>query len=199
MARILIFLSLALAAQAQQATFTSNTQLVIETVNVKDKKGNPILGLTAKDFNVTEDGKPQTIAFVEYQKLPDSPAPPIALTASVPAVPRLTRTHISPEKPGALRYRDRRLLALYFDSSAMPQPDQIRALTAAQRFIRTQMTASDLMAVMTYSNGAVQVLDDFTGDRTKLLETLQTLLVGEEAETAANPGDATPADTGAPF
>ena len=36
-------------------------QLVVEAVVVKDKQGNPIRGLTAKDFTVTEDGVPQTI------------------------------------------------------------------------------------------------------------------------------------------
>src|SRR6185295_2553246 len=124
-----------LVVPAQQATFTSTTQLVVETVTVKDKNGNTIPGLTAKDFLLTEDGKPQTIAFVEYQTLPEGPPAPITFTTSVPAVPRLTRTQISAEKPGDIRYRDRRLLALYFDFSAMPPPDQARALQAAQRFI----------------------------------------------------------------
>src|ERR1017187_2598192 len=53
--------------------FTSNTQLVVETVIVKDKNGNPIEGLTAKDFTITEDGKPQVVSFCEYQTLKDVP------------------------------------------------------------------------------------------------------------------------------
>jgi len=35
------------------ATVRVSTQLVVETVSVKDKKGNPIGGLTAKDLTVT--------------------------------------------------------------------------------------------------------------------------------------------------
>ncbi len=56
---------------AQNGTFTLtvNSQLVIETVVVKDKKGNFIPGLTAKDFTVTEDGEPQTIRIFEHQAL----------------------------------------------------------------------------------------------------------------------------------
>src|SRR5215470_11626974 len=55
---------------AQTPTFRTTTRLIVRTGTVKDKNGNPIEGLTAKDFIVTEDGEPQTIAFVEYQKLP---------------------------------------------------------------------------------------------------------------------------------
>ena len=36
---------------------TVSSNLVVETVVVTDKKGNFVTGLTAKDFNVTEDGR----------------------------------------------------------------------------------------------------------------------------------------------
>src|SRR6185436_19147368 len=57
--------------------FTSNTQLVVEIVSVRDKDGKPVEGLTAKDFIITENGVPQTISFSEYQKLDDTPGLPI--------------------------------------------------------------------------------------------------------------------------
>src|SRR5712692_5804040 len=88
---LLICLAWMLAAGAQQvgqntqssanktATFQATSQLVIETVTVKDKSGKSVEGLTDKDFTVTEDGAPQTIRFFEFQKLQedqnDSPAP----------------------------------------------------------------------------------------------------------------------------
>ncbi|MCU1334881.1 MAG: hypothetical protein JWO19_462 [Bryobacterales bacterium] len=180
-------------------TFKTSTQLVIETVSVKDKSGKPVEGLTAKDFIVTEDGVAQTIAFFEYQKLPEAPAAPIISTAKdaeivVNPFPKLPKTQIAPETPGDVRYRDRRLLALYFDLTAMPIPDQLRALEAAQKFVRTQMTPADLMAIMTFSSGAVQVLQDFTEDRGRLLSIIETLAVGED-ENAIDDS----ADTGAAF
>ena len=182
------------------ATFKTSTQLVIETVGVKDKSGKPIEGLTAKDFIVTEDGVPQTISFVEYQKLPETPADVILSTAPVPAaapLPKLPRTQIAPERPGDVRYRDRRLLALYFDMVNMPIPDQLRALDAAQKFIRTQMTTSDLVALMMFDNGAVRVLQDFTEDRERLLSIIGTMVVGEDENVTLT--DDSSADTGAAF
>ncbi|HYV61056.1 MAG TPA: VWA domain-containing protein [Bryobacteraceae bacterium] len=182
-------------------TFKTSTQLVIETIAVKDKSGNPVEGLTAKDFTITEDGVAQTIAFFEYQKLPEAPAGPVTTANTAAAIvnpfPKLPHTQIAPETPGDVRYRDRRLLALYFDLTAMPIPDQLRALAAAQKFVRTQMTSADLMAIMTFSSGAVQVLQDFTDDRSRLLSIIETLAVGEDENATAT--DAASADTGAAF
>ena len=188
--RHLLFL-LALAAYPQ-ATFQTTSQLVVETVSVKDKDGNPITGLTAKDFAITEDGVPQTIKFFEFQELSDAP-PAQPTNPRIELLPRLTKTQIAPETPGDFRYRDRRLLALYFDMTAMPQPDQLRALKAAKTFVQSQMTGADLIAIMAYTSGAVQVLQDFTGDRNRALSILETMIVGEDENAPQE------ADTGAAF
>src|ERR1041385_5192042 len=129
---------LACVALAQQPAtdtvkFQASTLLVVEMVSVKDKNGKIVEGLTAKDFIVTEDGKPQTIQFCEFQRLQDGPgavstpaaaaptgasapavqpgaASPAASSpnAAAPAVAAVTRNQIMPEKPGDIRYRDRR-------------------------------------------------------------------------------------------
>src|SRR5881394_878540 len=114
-------------AATEATKFSITSTLVIETVNVKDKSGKAIEGLTAKDFTITEDNVPQTIKFFEFQKLEeivkDSP-PPVPVVNMPPPVPKLTRTQIAPEAPGDVRYRDRRLIGLYFDLTSMPQDDQ---------------------------------------------------------------------------
>jgi VWFA-related protein len=215
MRSLLTFLLLAtLSAEAQQigqnatpgntnvTTLSVRSQIVIETVVVRDKKGNTIDGLTAKDFTITEDDVPQTIRFCELQSMPsalsDVPLAPSG-PEDIKIYNRLARTQIIPESPGNFRYKDHRLMALYFDMSAMRPADQLRALAAAEKFIRTQMTTSDLISIMRYSGGAVDVLQDFTADRNLLLSILETLVVGEGQGSVESVDDASSADTGAAF
>jgi VWFA-related protein len=186
-------------------TFSTTSQLVVVQVLPKDKSGKIIEGLTQKDIVVTEDGVPQEIKHFEFENIaPEPNTTPTQQFASrelaeVPILNKLPHTTIAPETPGVTRYRDKRLLALYFDMSAMPPQDQMRALSAAEKFVRTQMQAADLMAIMVYSGGAVNVHVDFTDNRAKLLSTIETLIVGEGQGLDEGVNDASASDTGAAF
>ena len=81
----------------------SNTQLVIETVTVRDKSGKTIEGLTAKDFTITEDGAPQAIKFFEYQKLPEIPEPLPPPTGDVTVLQQIPHRATSRRKRPATR------------------------------------------------------------------------------------------------
>jgi VWFA-related protein len=192
--RLILITLLAHAVFAQTATFTTGTQLVVETVVVNDKKGNPVDGLTAKDFSVTENGVAQEIRVFEHQSLPTGTPAPSSGPERIHIFDKLGRTRI-----GNVRYQDRRLLALYFDMTAMPPTDQLRALAAAQKFIRTQMTGADVMAILRYAGGSVDVLQDFTADRDRLLSITETMIVGEGQGMDESTSDASSADTGAAF
>jgi VWFA-related protein len=183
-------------------TLSVKVQLVVEAVVVKDKQGNPIRGLAASDFTVTEDNAPQTIKFFEHQDLAANAKPlPDSKRAdeNLKIYKRLARERIAPETTENERYKNRRLLALYFDMSAMRPADQIRALQAAEKFIRTQMTSVDLVAIMRYNAGSVDILQDFTTNRDRLLSILETMIVGEGQDSAEEVDDASSSDTGAAF
>ena len=81
----------------------------------------------------------------------------------------------------------------------MNPADQLRALTAAQQFIRTQMTTVDLVSILRYQGGSVDILQDFTADRKRLLSIVETMIVGEGQGSAETVDDASSADTGAAF
>jgi VWFA-related protein len=183
-------------ATSQGPTFRTNTRLIVRTVSVKDKDGKPIEGLTAKDFIVTEDGEPQTVAFVEFQRLPPprgtgqvtvgDATPEAPPTVSPPpanaGAGAVTDARISAGQPGDIRYKDRRLIILYFDMTAMPPADLLRAYNAAIKYVKTQMSPADLIAVMGFQGGAVRVKQDFTDNKAQLQDVIQALVFGEDKD-----------------
>src|SRR5262249_54546133 len=125
--------------------FRSRAQLTVVDVTVTDKDGHSVEGLTADDFTLTEDGEPQRIDLVTYQKVdaadrtapapgpqtaPQTAAPqaPVVPPAAPPAAPQnpparsrgagvapTVQPTITAPAPGDPRYRNRRLVVLYFD------------------------------------------------------------------------------------
>jgi VWFA-related protein len=175
----------------QPFTLKVDTQLVVQTVIVKDRDGKSIEGLTAKDFVVTEDNVPQTISVFQFQKFADAPKPdPAAPAPATPAQPPqptvqpLREKQITPPPAGDGRYSDRRLITLFFDMANTPPPDQFRAFDAAMKFIKEQMAPPDLVAVIVFTSGVVRVLQDFTDNRDALFETLTTLMYPTEEDVA---------------
>lgn len=158
--------------------FTTTTRLVVLNVTVRDRGGKPVENLKREDFLVLEDGKPQTIAVFEFQRLgiPEAPsARPSGAPGSVES-----RT---PE-PGGIQYRDRRLIVLYFDLSSMPPEDAARAQRGALKFIERNMTPVDLLAVMSYG-ARLRIEQDFTADVDLLRKAIRGLRVGETSALAA--------------
>jgi len=199
---------LAVQPTAGPAKFRFDLNTVMEAVSVKDKNGKPIEGLTAKDFIVTEDNVPQTITFCDFQKMEDNVLPTIAAPAALPitaaaekekpTVDALTRVEIMPEAPGDLKYRDRRLLALYFDNTAMQVTEQLRAFDSAEKFITKQMKAADLMAIIKYDGEAVRVLQDFTDNRDALLTAINKMALADSGLDETDT-DTDASDTGSAF
>ena len=182
-------------------TFRSGTRLIVETVSVKDKDGKPIEGLTAKDFTVTEDGEPQTISFVEFQRLQNrrriarqrrprqrrQPPPATAPAVTPPAA------DLAPRRPATSGTATAGCWSCTSISTALPPPDLLRACAAARKFIDTQMEPPDLLAIMAFKGGAVRVKQDFTDNRAQLREVIQDLIFGEDKDGDGIPDIRSPA------
>jgi VWFA-related protein len=173
MRQSLAFLLAAVLAfpQQQDYTFKSATNLVVVNVAVRDKDGKVMEGLKPEQFTLIENGKPQAISVFEFQRLSVAPAGSERRDAT-PQTPAGTASE------GPLRYRDRRLLVLFFDFAGMPVADQIRAQEAATKFLTEQMTESDSVAIMSFAT-AVKLEQEFTDDRETLLEVIDKFRIGE--------------------
>jgi VWFA-related protein len=203
MRRTLVFVAalalLAITIEAQQQprpTFRSGRDLVSVDVVVRDRAGNIVRGLTAADFEIREDGRPQEILGLSFEEIADKSVAPLAaadLLAGVEA--RMTETSSAAPPPMPMAAADvagHRLIVLLFDLSSM-QPDEVqRAVDSANKFVAEQMSPADLLAVATVST-ALDVLSDFTGDRAKVAATLTQLAYTEG--TATPPPDASTAAT----
>jgi len=197
--RRVLFLSLAAAAlSAQQTTFSVDTKLVVVNVTVKDKSGRLVTNLKAEDFQILEDGVPQKMSVFERQDLSTEPMAPLSfatrpgteearaaasssnLAAANPAGAAITTQGTRDPK----KYQNKRLIGLFFDLSSMESLEQARAQEAAIKFLQSQMTAADLVSIMTFSTKFKTVVD-FTDDREALIATLRRMAIGEGADLSA--------------
>ena len=173
----------------QAPVFRTSTLLIVQTVAVKDKKGKPIAGLTARDFVVTEDGVPQDIAFAEYQKLDAPPLgaisleteasppgrPPLPASPSLPTLTQVGETLSAAPLPGDTRYRGKRLIVLYLDLSALDVFDEGRVFDGIRRYVHRSMTAADMVSLFVYNSGRVRLKQDFTDDRAAILKVVDEI------------------------
>ena len=159
-------------------TIRISTELVLVNVVARDKKGNPIRDLEKGDFTLYEDGKKQEISsfdFEDVDQLQNAGGPTV--TGAAPGTPG-TLLHSSKKAPPTLDARDRRLILLFFDFSAM-EPEQVdRSVDAARKFIQTKMQPADLIAMVSLATN-MHVDCDFTDDQKKLLEVLAAYNSGE--------------------
>jgi VWFA-related protein len=198
-----------------KAAFRTNVDLVVVDVVVRDKSGAPVKGLTANDFEIREDNRPQQIVSFNVEEITTTPPPaqpiPAVLVAGTQKPDAQKTTAAADVAATPVRREDlagRRLIVLLFDLSSMQPEDLERAGRAAVDYVDKQMVDADLVAVATIDT-TLKVVADFTGDREQVKSALSQFTavsaVGFETpaaettatdETAASTGDATTADTG---
>lgn len=208
---LLVVMMLVAAPVAQQTptpVFRSDVDLVVVDVVVRDRSGAVVRGLTAADFDVREDDKPQQVTSFNVEEIATTPRPAAPLPELLKPGTPATVLATAPATP--VRREDlsgRRLIVLLFDLSSM-QPEELdRATRAAADYVDNQMTDADLVAITTIDT-TLKVVSDFTSDREQVKTTLAeftavdaTAFDAPAAETAATDeaaaagGDAVTADT----
>jgi VWFA-related protein len=125
-------------------TFRSDVELVNVDVVVMDKKGNPVTGLTAVDFVLKDEGKPQTISTFEALTAP--PPPPPAPPGPV-VLPRVS------SNAGA-RDRKGRTFNIVFDDIHLTAAQALRAKVAVSEFLKTGTRDGDTVTLASTGGGA---------------------------------------------
>ncbi|HTW57771.1 MAG TPA: VWA domain-containing protein [Terriglobales bacterium] len=192
------------AQQQPDYTFRVQSDLILVNVTVRDKSGDFVQGLKPENFTILEDNKPQKVVSFDLENVDAvamqdvAQAKPLAGEASQPAAPASAPT--SGGAQAANQFKDRRLIVLFFDLSAM-EPDEIdHAVTAAEHYVDTQMAPADMVSIVSLGS-ALLVNQDFTADKELLKKQIQAFGEGsgqgyEEGTTGSTEG--TP-DTGQPF
>src|SRR5437588_5356509 len=153
------------------------SELVLVNVVAHDKKGNLVRDLKKTDFTLFEDGKKQEISTFDFENV-DEMATAGAAEATVSGVAGGTVLRAGKQAAPSLDARDRRMILLFFDFSAM-EPEQIdRSVEAAKKFVSTKMQPADLMALVSLATN-MHVDLDFTDDKAKLLAALTAYNSGQ--------------------
>jgi VWFA-related protein len=141
------------------------TELVQLDVTVTGKDGRNVAGLTAADFVLLEDGRPQTLSHFAVGGRPAvAVAEPAAPAAPAPVAP----APAAPPPPSAPRGR---YLVLLVDDLHTAQQNLPQAQQALRRFVREQIDPDDRVAVAATS-GLNGVFQDFTHDPDAMLRAI---------------------------
>lgn len=149
------------------------TRMVLVDAVVLDKKGNPVKGLKADDFKVTEDGVGQRIAsFSERNSDIANSAPP-------PVLP----PHVTTNRPAATQVNAENgtVAVLLLDGVNTPAQDQMYVKQQMLEFLARQYDPNTKLAVIALSD-KLTVLQNFTQDPRLLRAALDRYLARTPAQ-----------------
>jgi VWFA-related protein len=146
-------------SQNQPTTLTVSTKLVVVDIVVTNGAGNPVRGLHAEDFHLTEDGKAQSImSFEESDAPPKGPLAPVKL-------PQNVFSNLQPLATGGA------MNVLLIDALNTPQADQSLVLQQLSSYLK-KMTPGTPLAVFSLGS-TLRLVQGFSGDASTLMSALE--------------------------
>ena len=163
---VVVFVCLLASLAGQQQTpqpaprFRSGVDLVVLDVSVLDRDRRPVHGLTAADFTVLENGRPQPITAFSAIELPD-------IDVEETPMPATWMRNVAPDVRRNSDFNDRRIVIIALDDATpMPAAEVPRAKDLARQTIDC-LGPNDMAAVVyAFNKRAGQ---EFTQDRARLL------------------------------
>jgi VWFA-related protein len=153
-----------------QPIFRGSTDLIEVDAVVTDKKGQPIRGLTADDFVVTENGVAQPIVQFGFVDVP--PPAPSSPSDATPAA-----SAVSTNDPRI----DGRMYVIVLDSFHVDSARSTVVRDLAQKFIAESLGPDDVAAVVVLGRGSVN--QQFTSNKA-LLSAAIAPFIGMKTESA---------------
>lgn len=135
----LSLLAAVLSSAQERPRFPTHVDLVTLDVVVLDKKGEPVEGLRATDFVVSEDGRAQAVLYFESVALPESSAPASGALRS---------------RVATNEARSERVFFVVFDNANMTQANVERAKDAVTGFLASGLRGGDQVTVVPTGGGA---------------------------------------------
>lgn len=170
---IVPFVLLAALAQAppQQppVTFKVDVNYIEVDASVTDAQGNFVRNLTRDDFQIVEDGTPQTLSAFAMVDIPVTHADP----------PLFARSAIPPDVVSNRTPFEGRVFVIVIDDLHTRFARTARTRAAARQFVERYVGANDLVAVVNTS-GYGKAMQNFTGNRALLLKAIDSGLGGKE-------------------
>jgi VWFA-related protein len=123
----------------QTPVFRTDINFVRVDVIVNDRQGNPVNDLRQEDFEVTEDGKPQSVQTFKLINVSED-------TGVGTDPPREVRNVIEEQMEAARD--DVRLFAIFLDDYHVRLENSMRAREVLARFVENQFQAKDLAGIM---------------------------------------------------
>ncbi|MBN2321689.1 MAG: VWA domain-containing protein [Acidobacteria bacterium] len=155
---------------AEAGVFRVDVNLVQVDAVVTDKEGRPVTDLTAEDFIILQDGKPQEITNFSLVRMRD------------PVVPRSSVQKQSPKSGDAVPVPQvqltsdqvRRVIVLVADDLGLSFPSCYHVREAIKKWLDKEMEPGDLVAVVT-TGGGMGGLQQFTGDKRLLYDAIDRI------------------------
>ncbi len=157
-----------------QLTFRAEGNYIEVDAIVTDAQGNFVRDLTANDFELTEEKKPQAIDLFSFVDIP----------LERPDAPLYRKNPIQPDVVTNERENDGRLYVLVLDGNHVPATDTVLVKNVAKQFIQQNIGANDQAAVVLVQTGKSDENQEFTSDKIALMRAVDKF-IGEKIKSKA--------------
>jgi len=159
---------------SQSPTFTTGVKVVLVPVVVRDRHGRAIGNLTEKDFQILDNGKPQTIAGFSALKHESPLSSNVAAIATTPLKGASSHIESMPATPEPVEVKPlpARFFIYLFDDLDIRFEDVARVREAAEAHFKNPLAGADRAAIDTVSGRSAV---DFTADSEALKDAVSRL------------------------